>query len=168
MEQRRPFAGGWCQGNPGFEGDGGPASRALVNRVVELDFDGVGNLYFVDSGNDRIRKIDASGNISTVVGSGTKGFAGDGGPAKDARINGPLAVAVSSAGVIYFGDSGNGRIRRVGLDGTVSTIAGNEPRGRFVDGAEALDAPVGASFWIAKDPSGGILIASPCPFGQRA
>ena len=98
--------------------------------------DGDGNLYIVDTSNHRIRKVDASsGNISTVAGSGTNGFSGDGGAATSAALSNPKRVAVDSAGNIYIADSTNARIRKVNAsDGNISTVAGLGTAGFSGDG----------------------------------
>src|ERR1700726_4583983 len=86
-------------GEKGFAGDGGPAEDALLNGPFDLCFDRAGNLYFSDTFNHRIRRVDArSGVIATVAGSGEKGFSGDGGPATSAALNEPYGVVVDAGG----------------------------------------------------------------------
>lgn len=113
--------------NPGFGGDGGPARRSLLWQPFDVAFDGAGNLFIADSGNNRIRVIDAaSGEIETVVGNGNRAFSGDGGPAIEAEVYGPQAIAVDQAGTtLLIADAGNYRLRSVDLaTGLISTIAG--------------------------------------------
>jgi sugar lactone lactonase YvrE len=105
-------------GGPGFSGDGGPAARAQID-ALNLAVDAAGNVFVV--GSNRIRKIGTDGVIRTVAGTGTPGFAGDGGPATDAQLNGPSAVAVDAKGNLYIADTLNGRIRKVDAEGKVST-----------------------------------------------
>jgi uncharacterized protein (TIGR03437 family) len=111
-------------GVAGFSGDGGPATNAELNNPVEVFPDNQGNLYIVDQGNNRIRKVDASGNISTVAGNGVPNFGGDGGLATAAEIQKPTDVIADSAGNLYIADSDNQRVREVTSDGIISSIAG--------------------------------------------
>ena len=113
----------------GFSGDDGPATSAQLNSPSGIAVDSAGNLYISDHGNNRIRKV-SGGVISTVAGNGTQGFSGDDGPAISAQLNGPIGVAVDSAGNLYMADSlfnflaepVIGRIRKVS-GGVISTIA---------------------------------------------
>ncbi|HKQ76041.1 MAG TPA: hypothetical protein VJ810_20270, partial [Blastocatellia bacterium] len=136
-------------GLAGFAGDGGPATAARFSEPQNVAVDKDGNLYICDAGNHRIRKVNASdGMISTVAGSGTAGFAGDGGPATAARLNGPFYVSADKDGNLIISDSGNDRIRKVTVaDGRISTIAGTGVRGFDGDGGLATNAslfvPVG-------------------------
>src|SRR6202021_1834114 len=103
-------------GEKGFAGDGGPAEKALLNGPFDLCFDRVGNLYFSDTFNNRIRRVDAaSGVIPTPAGNGEKGYSGDGGPAIAAALNEPYGVVVDRNGNLYIADRLNRRVRR--LDG---------------------------------------------------
>src|SRR6266853_3898922 len=82
-------------GEKGFAGDGGPAKAALLNGPFDVAFDAAGNLYFSDTFNNRIRRVDAtSGIISTVAGNGDKGYSGDGGPAVEASLNEPYGIVL--------------------------------------------------------------------------
>jgi len=106
--------------------DGGLATDAVTNSPRTVVFDSAGNLYFADSRNNRVRKVDAaSGIITTVAGTGEVGFSGDGGPATNAQLNSPRAVGFDSAGNVYVGDSANHRVRKVDVSGTITTIAGS-------------------------------------------
>ena len=120
----------------GFSGDGGPAINAEFSGIGSIAIDPDGNLYLTDPLNHRIRRIDTSGIVTTIAGSGPTGinwgsYSGDGGPATAARLNRPEAVAVAPDGAIYIAESFNpetlsgGRIRRVGPDGIITTVAGN-------------------------------------------
>src|SRR5207247_8476509 len=112
-------------GTGGYGGDGGPATQALLNSPQHLAIDRAGNLYISDLLNHRIRKVDAvTGIITTVVGTGKEGFAGDGGPATQAQIAGPQAVAFDATGNLYLADGRNRRIRKVDTNGTITTVAG--------------------------------------------
>ena len=146
-------------GEPGFRGDLGPASQARINRPRGAAFDLDGNLYVADSFNHRIRKIGASGLVTTVAGSGVRGYLGDGGRATEAHLNAPQGVAVDSAGQIYIADSGNHAIRRVSPDGIISTVAGTGIRGYAGDGVPAALAALNSPAAVAVDADGLLLVA---------
>src|SRR6185312_10686058 len=111
-------------GTKAYGGDGGAATGALLARPRGLGVDAQGNIYVADSDNNRIRLIAAAGNIVTVAGNGSQGFAGDGGPAVDAILDTPRAPAVQAAGTFAFSDTNNQLIREVGTDGIIHTITG--------------------------------------------
>ena len=102
-------------GSSGFSGDGGPGLKARLNIPLGLAVDSRGNLYFADTANDRVRKLDLSDTITTVAGDGRAGFGGDSQPASAAMLNLPVAVAVGSSGDLYIADASNNRIRAVRL-----------------------------------------------------
>lgn len=116
-------------GEASFSGDGGQATEAALNGPVGLGFDSTGVLYVTDRQNLRIRAIGTDGLIATVVGSGTTGFSGDGGPATEANTTRPRGISVQADGTLYFADRENNRIRRVSPNGTITTVAGNGERG---------------------------------------
>ncbi|HYB61284.1 MAG TPA: NHL repeat-containing protein [Methylomirabilota bacterium] len=111
-------------GTAGYSGDGGPATRAQLKFPQGLALDSAGNLYIADSSNHRVRRVALDGTISTVAGNGTPGYSGDGGPATDAQLNAPIGIAVDAANNLYIADYGNERVRKVGSDGIISTVAG--------------------------------------------
>lgn len=121
------FAG---TGAADFSGDGGPAVGAELYAPIGIAVGPDGSIYFSELSNHRVRRVDRDGVIDTVAGSGPAGspwvggFSGDDGPATQARLDKPQGIAVDSAGCIYIADSGNARIRRVGTDGTITTVAG--------------------------------------------
>ena len=121
-------------------GDGGPAVRAQVGAPTAIRFDGAGNVYFSDSANHVVRRVDPSGIITTVVGTGLEGFSTDGTPAKEARLSRPWGLEVSNDGVIFVSDTGNNRVRRIGPEGVVTTVAGSETPGDAGDGGPAIEA----------------------------
>jgi hypothetical protein len=97
----------------GFSGEGGPASVALLNLPSGVAVDGAGNLLIADSGNNRVRRVDASGNINTIAGTSTNGFSGDGGLSFYAILNFPWGLAIDSSGSLYIADRMNNRIRKI-------------------------------------------------------
>ena len=124
-------------GERGFGGDGGPAGGAQLDWPYGVATDAAGNLYITDTQNDRIRKVDSAGTISTIAGTGERGFGGDGGPAVQAQLQSPNGVALDGAGNLYIADTRNNRIRKVDSAGTISTIAGTGERGFGGDGGPA-------------------------------
>jgi sugar lactone lactonase YvrE len=104
-------------------GDGGPATSADIGQVFYMNYDSLGNLYFVSIGECRVRKVNTSGTITTLAGTGTCGYNGDGIPANTAELNLPHGVAVDSSGNVYIGDTRNSRVRMVNTAGTISTLA---------------------------------------------
>jgi len=150
-------------GTQGYSGDNGPAVNAQVSNPSGIAVDSAGNIYFADTGNQRIRKI-SKGVITTVAGSGTAGFSGDSGPATSAQLNlqqGPLlpsGVAVDAGGNVVIVDSGNQRVRRVS-NGTIVTIAGTGTPGYSGDGGAATSAELNNPSGIAIDATGKIYIS---------
>ncbi len=146
-------------GTPGYNGDGGPATTAQLNGPLGVAVDGLGNLYIADSGNSRLRKVDATGIISTVAGTGTPGYNGDGGPAATAQLYWPYSVATDGSGNLYTADSGNARIRKVDAAGIISTAAGTGTLGYSGDGGPATTAQLNAPHGVTADGSGNLYIA---------
>ncbi len=146
-------------GTAGFSGDGGPAAAAQLHAPRALAVDAAGNLYVADDNNDRVRRIDPAGTITTVVGAGTPGYSGDVGPATAAQLNRPRGVAVDSAGVLYVADSGNHVVRMVDPAGTVTTVVGNGRRGFGGDGGPAADGRIFSPRGVAVGPGGELFIA---------
>ena len=146
-------------GDEGFSGDGGPATSARLNRPWAIALDGAGNLYITDLRNIRIRKVDTSGTITTVAGTGEEGFSGDGGPATSAQLFGPRGVALDGAGNLYIADTGNIRIRKVDTAGTITTVAGTGVFGFSGDGGPATSAQLNGDRGIALDGAGNLYIA---------
>ena len=102
-------------GSAGFSGDGGPATMAQIDNPHDLVFDSQGNLYIADANNHRVRRVDADGTITTVAGTGTAGFRGDGGVPTAAQLNSPRGLAVDSLDNLYIVDGSNFRVRKVTL-----------------------------------------------------
>ncbi len=145
-------------GEAGFSGDGGPAIEAKINFPNHLVADGEGNLFIADSGNQRIRKVSSDGIITTVAGTGEEGFSGDGGPAVEAKIAGPSAIAIDEAGSLYIADFQNHRIRKVSADGIITTIAGNGQPNYNGDGRSARECQIGEPCGVAVDEDGYVYI----------
>jgi sugar lactone lactonase YvrE len=150
------FAG---NGNDSFSGDGESATNASLASPAGLAVDGQGNLYIADHDNSRIRQVGTNGIISTIAGNGTNGFSGDGGTATNASLSNPLGVAVDGMGNIFIADSGNKRIRKVGLNGIIITVAGNGDAGYYGDGGPATSAFMESPAGVAVDAVGNIYIA---------
>ena len=137
-------------------GDGGPALAATLQEPWAIVFDGHGNLFIADRDNHAIRKVDAAGIISTVAGSGDRGFSGDRGLAVAAQLNRPQGVAVDKTGNVYFTDSDNHRIRKVDGKGIITTIAGSGEAGYSGDGGPATAAVISDGNGIVFDATGNL------------
>ena len=147
-------------GDAVYAGDGGQATQAPIELPKGLAADAAGDLYFCDSGNNRVRKVDVNGTITTVAGNGTLGFSGDGGLAKNAQLNQPSGLALDGAGNLYVADTGNSAIRRVDLSGTITTVAGIPgSSGYSGDGAAAVAAKLSAPEGLGLTPVGNLVIA---------
>lgn len=145
-------------GTAGFAGDGGAATSAELNYPTGMAFDSSGNLYIADHINHRIRKVDTSGNITTIAGNGTLGYAGDKGAATSAELKYPCGVAVDSSGNVYIADTGNNVVRKV-AGGTITTFAGNNTSGYTGDTAAATSAELNSPVGIVVDSKGNVWIA---------
>jgi len=144
-------------GSPFFSGDGGPATDASISFPSGVGAAGDMSIYV--SSDQRIRKIDSGGNISTVAGDGLAGFSGDGGPATSARVSSPMGVAVAADGSIYFVDRFNARIRKIHPSGTITTVAGNGAFGFSGDGGPATSARLASPWDVAVSADGSLYIA---------
>ncbi len=151
--------------NGGFSGDGGPASDAQLNYPTRVVVDAAGNLYVADSYNHRIRKINATGVITTIAGSGPTGpgnggFSGDGGLATSAELNFPTGVAADGEGNIYIADNNNHRIRMViAATGIITTVAGDGLAGYGGDNGPAIEAQLKLPADVALGNRGELYIA---------
>ena len=148
-------------GTAGFSGDGGPATSAELNSPTGIFVDGSGNITIADSFNHRIRKVVVTtGNIQTVVGNGTAGFSGDGGPATSAELNEPQGVYIDGFGNIFIADYNNNRIREVvAATGKIQTVAGNGTAGFGGDGGPAIGAELDSPTGVFVDAAENIFIA---------
>ena len=145
-------------GASGFSGDGGAATSAALANPFSMASDATGNIYIADRDNHRVRRIDTTGNITTVVGNGEQGFFGDGGLATSASLNTPTAVAVDKNGNIYIADSNNNRIRIV-TNGNINTFAGNGNAAYSGDGGAATSASLYTPRGVAVDANSVVYIA---------
>jgi hypothetical protein len=144
----------------GFIGDGCVAVDAELDTPTGVAVDVVGNLYIADQGHNRLRKVDASGIITTVAGNGTAGYSGDDGVATSAELDQPAGVALDSAGNLYFAQPSNSVIRKVGVNGIISRVAGDGIYGVInVDGYEAIYTELFAPTGVAVDGAGNLYIA---------
>jgi sugar lactone lactonase YvrE len=127
-------------GTAGFAGDGAPATSSRLNQPRDLAIGPDGSIYLADTFNNRIRRIAANGIITTVTGNGSAAYNGDGIQATKASLSWPHDVTVDSNGVLYIADSDHHRIRRVGPDGIITTVAGTGVIGSTGDGGSATSA----------------------------
>lgn len=165
-------------GASGSSGDGGLATAALLSAPYGVAIDPAGNLYIADSGNNRVRKVDTTGHISTFAGSANSGYLGDGGPATAAELYSPLGVACDPAGNVYIADARNYEVRKVNAaSGVITTVAGSYANSVYGDGKSpftygngqsgdlytgngiATGAGIYAPYGVAVDSAGNLLIA---------
>jgi sugar lactone lactonase YvrE len=146
-------------GTEGYGGDGGPATGAELDYPTGVAVDKAGNLYIADARNNRIRKVDARGIITTVAGNGIQGYGGDGGAATSSELNYPADVVFDASGNLYIADDGNNRIRKVDARGIITTVAGNGIQGYGGDGGAATGAELNYPAGVAFDASGNLYIA---------
>jgi hypothetical protein len=141
-------------GTTGFSGDGGPATSARLNDPYDVTFDGQGNLYIADKGNNRIRKVDINGIITTIAGTGISGFSGDWAPAINAQFSSVQSL-VHYNGELYVADSS--RVRKIDSAGTVTTVFGTGTNSFNGDGLPAKLAH-GSAPDVALDGAGNLYI----------
>jgi sugar lactone lactonase YvrE len=148
----------------GYAGDGGLATAAKLAGEGGLAVDAEGNLYIGDASNNRVRKVDRQGIITTFAGNGTLGFSGDGGPATEARINSQdfaagMVLAFDAEGSLFISDTGNGCVRKVDREGMITTVAGTGQLGFSGDGGLATAAQLALPVGLAFDAEGSLYIA---------
>jgi sugar lactone lactonase YvrE len=142
-------------------GDEGPATNARLLEPTGLAIDVDGTIYITDSGNNRVRKVDVEGTITTLAGTGEEGDGGDGGPATEAQLYYPIGVAIDSEGNVYISDTFNNRIRKVDSEGIITTFAGSggyNYRGEE-DGIPATEARLNWPTGVAVGPNSHVYIA---------
>jgi len=146
-------------GTPGFSGDDGQAPQAQLFRPADIRLDSRGNLYISEVRNHRIRKVDPSGRITTVAGTGEQGFSADGTPARSARIDTPWALELDLRERVLIAESANHVVRRIEDDGTLVTIAGSLVPGYSGDGGPATAARLNHPEGLFVDKKGRLFIA---------
>ena len=139
--------------NCGYSGDGSAATQAEISFPEGLVVDAAGNLYFSDSGNNRVRKVDQQGIINTVAGNGSCGYSGDGGPASQAQLCGPQGIGIDGKQHLFIADAYNGRIRAVNSSGIIETYAGDGGGGYNGNGLPAQNVNM-EPFALIASPSG--------------
>ena len=149
-------------GKAGYSGDGGPATKATLNRPHEIRFDAAGHLFIADMANHAIRRVDAkSGLITTLAGTGTGGFSGDGGPAAQAQLRQPHSLQFGPEGDLYLCDIGNHRLRKIAMKtGLITTLAGTGQPLATPDGARFATAPLKGPRTLDFDRAGHLWLAT--------
>ncbi len=151
----------YAGGGTSHPGDGGQATSAALGSLLGIAVDPSGNVYFVDRSHSNVRKVTPDGTISTVAGTGTSAFSGDGGRATLAQLNNPIGIACDTAGNVYIAESFPGRIRKITIaDGNINTVAGggNLAPGK---GVPPLQVDINAARAVAVSPSGDIYTFAP-------
>jgi hypothetical protein len=146
-------------GSSGYFGDGGPATNAGLHGPIGVASDAFGNLFIGDYFNNCIRKVDSSGIITSVAGNGTGGYSGNGGAATNASLHNPENLVLDISGNLFFADTGNNCIRKVDVNGIITTVAGNGGRGYSGDGGAATSAMLNLPTDVVMDPFGNLFIA---------
>ncbi|WP_161499222.1 T9SS type A sorting domain-containing protein [Flavipsychrobacter stenotrophus] len=146
-------------GVSGFSGDGGPATNAQFTQLYGMALDTAGNLYVVDRGNNRVRKISTSGIVTTFAGTGFTTFTPDGGQATATNIFDPIGILIDNSGAVYICEESGCRIRKVSPSGVVSTFAGNGTMTVSGDGGPATAAGIDRPWQICKGPAGSIIFS---------
>jgi sugar lactone lactonase YvrE len=148
-------------GSGTYAGDGAGATNASLKGPFGVALDAAGNLYIADTTNNRIRMVGADGIITTIAGNGTAGYAGDGAAANNARLSVPCGIVLDASGNLYITDQYNQRIRMVGTNGIITTVAGTFGAGYYGDGGAATNARLSYPRGLALGAPGNLYIALP-------
>ena len=148
-------------GKKGYDGDGGPATKAFCNQPYEVRFDADGNMFFVEMQNHLVPHVDTkTKTITTVAGMGEAGFSGDGGPATKAKFKSPHSIAFDAKGDLYIADIGNHRLRRVSMKQEyIDTVGGTGEKAKTPDGAPLAGTPLNGPRAIDFAANGDMLLA---------
>jgi len=146
-------------GTQGYDGDGGPATSARLDRPYGVAVDKAGNVYFSEPSNQRVRKVSVSGVITTVAGTGAQGSLGDGGPAISAMLSQPSGIAIDGSGNLYIADLGSNSVRKIDTGGRITKFAGAGSAGFGGDGGPSTEAFLNGPTDVAADASGNVYIA---------
>jgi serine/threonine-protein kinase len=152
-------------GRRGYAGDGGPATQAALNAPTRMRIGPDGALYFCDTDNHVIRRLDQAGVVTTVAGTGIPGYSGDAGPALQAQFNEPYDLRFAANGDLYVADTQNHVIRRIDASGVVNTVVGTGEGGFAGDGAVASGCRLNRPAALAFAADGSLWIAD--TFNQR-
>ncbi len=155
------YLGGTLYGYGGYTGDGGPAIHAELKFPQDVTTDVAGNVYIADFKNNVVRKVNTAGIISTIAGSDSSGYSGDGGAATNARLYLPIAVKADAAGNVYIADYGNNVVRKVTPGGIITTVAGNGAFDYTGDGGPATAAAISSPSGLAIDATGNLFVSDP-------
>jgi hypothetical protein len=154
-------------GRQGFAGDGGPATQAALSNPSSVAPTADGGFLIADTTNERVRRVSPTGTITTVAGTGTSGFSGDGGPATAAKLFNPISVSVTADGGFLIADLDGQRVRKVSPSGTITTVAGDGTPGFSGDGGPATAAQLNSPSAVVATADGGFLIADRRNFRVR-
>jgi uncharacterized protein (TIGR03437 family) len=148
-------------GAPGYSGDGGPATSAMLNYPEGIALDAAGNLYIADRSNSRVRRVTPAGVISTIAGNGNSAYSGDGVLPTSTAVDQPQGVTVDAAGNLYISETSSSRVRKVNAQGIISTVAGltQKTTGFTGDGGPATSATLFGPIGLATDAAGNLYIA---------
>lgn len=147
-------------GTGGYAGDGNPATAALINDAKHAVFDSAGNMYFSDRGNYRIRKVDTKGIISTIAGLGTSAISGENIPATSATLSDPFGLAFDKNGNLYFAEYKSHQIRKIAVDGNISTFAGTGTGANSGDGGPASSAGIANPVYLVFGPDDSLYVST--------
>jgi len=146
-------------GVSGFSGDGGPSTAAQLSQPYAVAVDTANNLYVAEIFNQRVRKVNSAGIITTYAGTGVNGYSGDGGPATSANVSNMRGIDADTRGNIYIADYTNNRLRKIDVNGVITTLAGTGPAASTGDGGLAVNAQLNGPYAAAADTLGNVYIA---------